>query len=176
MEAAKAHMPKLEPRSAPTPTAQDERVSNAILPALAAAAVAGLIGGAIWGFIVITTGYEIGYVAWGIGVLAGYAVVHFSGGQQGTIYQAIAVVGSALGIVTGKYCQFFYLYKEAVASKRGPEIAAQITVNSAETVQALLNNLEIMVSGFDLLWVALAVLTAWSIPKQIGVKPGVSPV
>jgi len=36
--------------------------------------IAALIGGAVWAGLVIVSGYEVGYVAWGIGVLSGFAV------------------------------------------------------------------------------------------------------
>jgi hypothetical protein len=171
MQAVRTQAPaSVEPRTGPRPTGQDQSATTGILSAVAAAVLAGLIGGAIWGVIVVATGYEIGYVAWGIGLFAGYAVMHFSGGKQGLAFQTIAVAGSLVGIVAGKYGHFFYLYKEAVESKQGPEVAAQISIHSGETMQLFVENLYVMLSGYDLLWVALAVVTAWSIPKRLGTK------
>ena len=170
MEATRTQTPKVEPIFAPRPTGQVQSTSSSILMALVGATLGGLAGGAIWGAIVLTTGYEIGYVAWAIGALAGYAVVHFSRGKQGVALQAVAVLGSVLGIATGKYANFVQLYKEAVTSKQGVETAAQITILSSEILQAFLANLGVMLSGYDLLRVALAVVTAWTIPTRVGVK------
>lgn len=144
--------------------------SQAIRPATYAAAVAGgvlaaVAGGVIWGLLVIFTGYEIGYVAWGLGLVAGFAVALFARGEKGVPLQVIAVLAGLLGIVIGKYFTFFHFLKQAVASESGAEAASNITVFSMGVVQMFFKNISVMVSGYDLLWVLLAVATAWSIPK-----------
>ncbi len=52
----------------------------AILPAMLGAGLAAAAGGSLWGLAVILTGYIIGYMALGIGLLSGFAVVLFSRG------------------------------------------------------------------------------------------------
>lgn len=71
------------------------------------------MGGLVWGFILILTDYEVGFVAWGIGFLAGFLVVRFAGGRKGAPLQAIAIVSSLVGIMLGKY----------IASARVTELA-----------------------------------------------------
>lgn len=63
--------------------AEAERYSpSALVPAIAGGILAALVGGLVWGLIVIVTDYEVGFVAWGIGFLAGIAVVRFAGGRK----------------------------------------------------------------------------------------------
>jgi hypothetical protein len=140
----------------------------AILPALLGGGLAAAIGGGAWGLIVILTGYVIGYMAWGIGLLSGFAVVLFSRGQRGIPLQVIAVIASVMGIVVGKYTTFFHFVRKAVAKEHGDAIAANVSFMSEKTVQVFAQNIGSMLSGFDILWVLLAVVTAWRIPKAIG--------
>ena len=140
----------------------------AILPALLGGALAAAVGGGIWGLIVILTGYVIGYMAWGIGLLSGYAVVLFSRGGKGMPLQLIAVLSSVLGITIGKYAIFFHLAKKAVAKQHGEAVAANVSFLSERVLQVFVNNIGSMLSGFDILWVFLAVITAWRIPKAMG--------
>ncbi len=44
------------------------------VPALLAGAIAALIGGAVWAALVAFANLEVGYVAWGIGLLVGVAM------------------------------------------------------------------------------------------------------
>ena len=140
----------------------------AILPAMLGAGLAAAAGGGLWGLVVILTGYVIGYMALGIGLLSGFSVVLFSRGQRGLPLQVIAVAGSLLGIVIGKYTTFFHFVKKAVASQHGEEVAANVSLFSEKTIQVFALNFGSMLSAFDILWVFLAVITAWRIPKAIG--------
>jgi len=143
---------------------------DSLAPAMLGGGLAAAVGGGIWGLIVIATGYVIGFMAWGIGLLAGYAVVLFSRGRKGVPLQVIAVLSSVLGIAIGKYVTFFHFLKEAIAKKYGPEVASEVSLFSERVIQVFIEGIGSMVSGFDILWVILAVITAWRIPKGLGVK------
>jgi hypothetical protein len=152
-------------------TASDEEFSgSALVPAILGGLLAAIIGGAVWGGIAIFTGYEVGYVALGVGFLCGLGVVLFTGGKKGMPLQMIAVVTSVLGIVIGKYMSFFDAVKGVVAEERGAEAVATMSMFSMEMVQFFGENITAMASGFDALWIILAVYTAWSIPKASGLK------
>ncbi len=138
-----------------------------ILPAVIGGMLAAVIGGLIWAAIAITTGYEIGYVAWGIGGLAGIGVVLFAKGKKGVPVQIVAVLASVLGIVIGKYGAFFHFLKEVVAEEYGPEAVAQMSLLSLGTLEFFFASIGSMLGGFDFLWILLAVSTAWGIPKQM---------
>ena len=148
-----------------------ERITpHAFLRGLIGGAVAAAVGGVLWGLIVKWTDYEIGYMALGIGLLCGFGVVIFSGGRKGYPLQAIAVVCSVLGILAGKYAAFFFLLREEAVTRYGAEAAARLSMFSPKVFNFFLTALKEMVSGFDLLWVVLAVWTAWRIPKSLGIK------
>lgn len=135
------------------------------------AALAAVVGGLVWGLIAGKTGYEIGYLAWGIGLLCGFAVVLASGGKKGTTYQMIAVAGSVLGIFIGKYFTFYFVLKKVVGEEVGAEAAATVSLFSADVFQFFMETIGELVSGWDLLWVGFAVVSAWAIPKVGGDEP-----
>jgi len=73
------------------------------------AVIGGLVGGAIgallWAGVVVFTGYEVGWIAWGVGGLVGYGVAkgNEGGGRSSTAAGTLAVVIAALAILGGKY-------------------------------------------------------------------------
>ena len=73
-----------------------------MIGALIAGLVAGLVGAGLWAGIAYFTGYEIGWIAWGIGALVGLAVA--LGAQGGTPATGVmAVLISLVAIAGGKY-------------------------------------------------------------------------
>jgi hypothetical protein len=151
--------------------AEEERFEmDSLAPAILGGGLAAAVGGGIWGLVVIGTGYVIGFMAWGIGLLAGYAVLLFSRGRKGTPLQAIAVLSSVLGIAIGKYVTFFHFLKQAITNKYGPETASGVSLFSERVIHFYIEGIGSMVSGFDILWVVFAVITAWRIPKGLGIK------
>lgn len=63
--------------------------------------VAGVAGAIAWAIIAVVTGFEIGWLAWGIGAAVGAAVAWGSEGSPSL--GVIAVVITVLAIVGGKY-------------------------------------------------------------------------
>lgn len=67
--------------------------------------IGGAIGAAIWAAVAGFTGYEVGWIAWGIGGFVGYGVA--AGNQDGhhapTAAGVLALVIAAVAIVGGKY-------------------------------------------------------------------------
>ena len=69
--------------------------------AIAAGLVVALIGGGLWALLVRFTGYEIGYVAWGIGLVVGLAMTRVTSTRtQQLAYTAAAL--ALIGLVAGK--------------------------------------------------------------------------
>lgn|SRR5262249_27936115 len=149
---------------------EEQFEAGIVVPALLGGGLAAVVGGSIWALIVIATGYEIGFVAWGIGILAGLGVVLFSKGQRGLPLQLIAVFTGALGVVIGKYGTFFYFFRKAVEGKFGAEAASNLGIFSEKTMESFSQNIVSMLSPYDLLWVVLAVMTAWRVPRGLGIK------
>ena len=153
--------------------AEEEQLTNSsILPALIGGGLAAVLGGGLWALIAIGTGYVIGFMAWGMGWLTGFAVLLFSRGKRGIPLQIISVISSVLGIAIGKYFIFFHYLKDEVTNQYGKEIASSISILMEEVIYDFMEGIGPMVSGFDILWIILAVITAWRIPKGLGIKLG----
>ena len=149
----------------------DALVSTAIPMGIVGGVLAALIGGLIWGYVVKLTGYEIGYMAWGIGVLCGFAVLLFAGGKKGLPLQIIAVLCSVLGIALGQYASFVFELR-AYGAEHGMPQLAEVPFFSVPVFKLFLSALKDLFSPFQILWVVLAVGSAWGIlnphakPKQ----------
>jgi hypothetical protein len=150
--------------------------SEALLPAVAGGVLAALVGGIVWGLIVIVSDYEVGIVAWGIGLLAGFLVVRFAGGRKGVPLQAIAIVSSVVGIVIGKYIAYVYFLKEFVREQIGDEAADDISYFDGDVISLFRDDLGDIFGGYDLLWAALAVFTAWRMARPLGIRPRKTPI
>jgi hypothetical protein len=144
--------------------------SSSLLPAVAAGLVAAIVGGIVWGLIVKISDYEVGFVAWGIGFLAGTAVVLATRGAKGPRLQVIAVVAALLGILLGKYLTFAFVVQEDFES-----IGESIGLVSGDMITLFRENLDVVFGWFDLLWFGLAVFTAWRIPEIDEPEPEVAP-
>jgi hypothetical protein len=62
----------------------------------------GLIGAAAWAVVVYFTDYELGVIAWGIGVLSGYGVRVVAGERKGIGPAIAAVVAALICVGVGK--------------------------------------------------------------------------
>jgi hypothetical protein len=140
---------------ATTPIVEPRRSGSLVL-AVAAGLGAAVVGGVAWGLIVKWSEYEIGIVAWGIGFLAGAAVVAATRGGKGPVLQVVAVVSALLGILLGKYLGYAFAVQEQ-AEAAGVELG----LFSSELRTFFREDLESVFGLFDLLWIGLAVFTAW---------------
>jgi hypothetical protein len=131
-----------------------------ILQPLGAGLVAALVGGVVWGLIVKTTDYELGFVAWGIGFVAGTAVVFANRSERGPRLQVIAVISALLGILLGKYLSYAFILQEEAKS-----FDASVGLFSGDMFSFFREDVQIVFGLFDLLWVGLAVVAAWRIPQ-----------
>lgn len=71
-------------------------------PAVVAGLVAGVVGGFVWALIVAYTGYEVGWVAWGVGALVGFVMAAVSP-VRSTGMGIRAAVLAAVGLIVGKW-------------------------------------------------------------------------
>jgi hypothetical protein len=119
------------------------KVAGRLGISLVAGGIAALIGGLLWGWIAISTQYEIGWLAWGIGGLAGFAMIMTN--RNGGVVGGLAAAGFAVGgILIGKfmiYNHFKELLELAGVSVFGP---------------------------YDILWAVLAVSTAFKLGAGFG--------
>jgi hypothetical protein len=147
-----------------TATVQEDR--GLLFRATVAGAVAALAGGIAWAVIVVVTNYAVGYMATGVGLLAGFAV-HFSARQKQKLLSErdwvrlqIAAVASAIGgLVVGNYLIF-----DLQHGGFSPDVSQYKMLGYF--VQMLPETL----TAFDAVWGALAVYAAWKITRlsQLG--------
>jgi hypothetical protein len=69
--------------------------------ALAAGMVAALVAGGLWALLVQLTGYEIGYAAWGVGLLVGLAMTRVTVNRSARL-ASFAAGFAVLGLLAGK--------------------------------------------------------------------------
>ena len=143
----------------PTPVVEPPP-SESLLLAVAAGLVAAVVGGVVWGLIVKWSEYEIGIVAWGIGFLVGAAIVAATRGRKGPALQAVAVVCALAGILLGKYLGYAFAVQEQV-EELSAALGIEVGIFSAEMRSGFREDLDSVFGLFDLLWIGLALYTAW---------------
>lgn len=154
---------------------KEQPTTGLIIAASIGSLIAALIGGVLWGFLVNATGYEIGFMAWAVGVMCGFASMWSAKGRKGRAIQIIAIVSSLTGILIGKYVTFFYLLRDVVVGKYGVDAASKVAILSWKVVHSFITSVGAVVSWLDILWVGLAIFAAWEIPKGLGIKVAKEP-
>lgn len=87
------------------------------LKLLIAGLIGGTIGAAIWAGIAMATQYEIGWIAWGIGLLVGFAVRLAAGAEtEGFVPGVLAAVIAVAAIAGGKFATVHFLIEREAAS------------------------------------------------------------
>ena len=124
---------------------EPKTVALAVVIAYAAAIVAAVV----WGYITKWTGYEMGALAWGVGLVVGASVLVFVG-RHGTGVLAAGVSAALFGVVLGKYLAFAFGVNDA---------AVGTGVLSSEMWHLFRDNLGQVFSLYDVLWVVLAVVS-----------------
>ena len=136
---------------------------RSLAPAAVGGVIAALLGGIAWAWIVRTTEYEIGFAAWGIGLLAGFSVLFLARGRRGLPLQIIAVVAAILGVALGKYLTYVDGVRMAVEAELGPAAADEVSAFDTELIGFFFEDLSLVFSGFDLLWFGFAIFSAWGV-------------
>ncbi len=100
-----------------------------LIGAIVGGVVGGLVGAAVWGAVTYYSGWEIGWIAWGIGGLVGLGV-HLGGrGHGGAGLGAVAVVLALAAVLLGKYATVRIELSAYLASDAAPlSVIADIIV------------------------------------------------
>ncbi len=155
----------------------DRWTAASLVPAALGGLGAAVVGGVVWALIVRESEYELGVVAWGIGLLAGLAVLTLARGRRGLPLQVVAVAAALVGIALGKYLSYVWVAKDIVEAEFGAGAASEIGVFSSDTMRFFVEDLGQILSAWDLLWVGLAAYTAWRVPRlQLAAGGMVAPV
>lgn len=126
-----------------------DSVPRAIVAGVAAAVVAGIA----WGLLTWKAEFETGFAAWGVGLLVGYAVLYGTGHRKGLPLQVVAVLSSVLGILLGKYLTLYFVVRDQQDS--------DVSVFDPGLLRFMRDNAELFFGLFDLLFIGLAVYSAW---------------
>lgn len=112
--------PLLVPQSETSETLEDGESSEpvaagsiGIISAFVMGAIACVVAGAIWAGITIATGYQIGWIAIGVGFLVGTVIRIAARGSDALIYGAIGAVFAVLACFLGDFFYVVSLYAEA---------------------------------------------------------------
>jgi hypothetical protein len=81
---------------------QRRKAEQSMPLALAAGVVAALVGAVIWAVVTDMTGYQIGWMAVGVGFLVGFAVQYLGKGIEPS-FQYVGAACALLGCVLGNY-------------------------------------------------------------------------
>jgi hypothetical protein len=133
--------------------------------AILGGAVGALIAAGVWAGIAIATDFEVGYVAVLVGFLAGFGVKLGARGKRGLPLQLLATVLSVGGLVVAKYFMFSWFAVKGAAAE-----GVAIGHFDPLVVSGFFEFLPKMLSGFDILWVILAVGAAYRTPAPSPVK------
>jgi hypothetical protein len=136
------------------------RTTRPLAWGVGAGLAAAVVGGVAWALIVKSTDYEVGILAWAIGFIVGTAAVFATRGGTGRQLQVVAVVLALTGILLGKYLGYALILQEE-AQTFGEEIG----LFSSTMLEFFREDLDLVFGLFDLLWVGLAVASAWRITQ-----------
>ncbi len=136
-----------------------------VAPAVLGGILISLIGGAIWGLVVIVLDRPVGFAAWVLGALSGSAALLLCRGRGGRSLQIGAVAAALSGIALGHYIPFFYHYKKMVMETFGAMAGGEVSFLSLKVAAFFVKNIWPVLADGHGLWTILAVVTAWWIPR-----------
>lgn len=125
---------------------------------LAAGAVAALVGAGLWAVVTVMTGYQIGWMAVGIGFLVGLAIRHFGKG----IDTSFAVAGAVLALAGCLVGNALSIYGFVSTEMEVPlsEVFSQVELDVL--IQIMIDTF----SPIDLLFYGIAVYEGWKLSKR----------
>lgn len=125
-----------------------------LMPTIAAL-LAAIVGAVVWALIIVLAEYELGIIAWGIGLLTAFAVSFFSP-RITPVQQIIAVIASLIGIALGKFSAYSYIFNDGLDG-----------LFSSESITVITDNIIELSAPMDILFIVLAVVTAWQLPARL---------
>ena len=122
--------------------------------------IGGTLGAAIWVGVGYFTGFEVGWIAWGVGVLTGMGVaaVASANGEADAASGITAAVISILAVLAGKYAVVHLVVDQLL--KQVPGVDPQMQQMQQEVKQAVFLN---SFGPIDILWFFLAAGSAFKL-------------
>jgi hypothetical protein len=131
-----------------------------LLVAAAGGLAGALVGAAVWAAVAIATNFEVGYIAVLVGFLAGLGVKMGARTQRGALLQYLAAGLAVVGLLAAKYIIFAY-----AMVKFGHEQGVDISYFDGRLLSVFPSALGEMVNAFDALFLILALMAAYRVPK-----------
>lgn len=131
-----------------------------IIMALILGSISGVVAGVIWYYLSILTGYQIGYVAIGVGFIIGWAVVIGSGNKRGMGLQLMSAVITLVTLFVSEY--FITLHYILQYMLKLPGYSGELFFPSPFEPSML----ESIISPMGLLIWGIGIYFAYSIPKS----------
>ena len=128
--------------------------------------LAAIVGGLVWGLVMFFLDYELGILAWGIGVFAGYAVGRLSQNGRGFLFQIIAIASGLFGIFFGKYFGFFLTAYRYYSDEMGVITSQDLPNLSIDVLIIMISNWSELFNAYDILFIGLAVYYAWKMLRK----------
>ncbi len=100
--------------------------------------IGGVVGAAVWAGIAYGTGYEVSWIAWGIGGLVGFGCAT-GGRDRGTASGSIAVVITVLSILAGKYITADLMVRKEIGAAL--EMLEELEAESQQNDEAMIAHL-----------------------------------
>lgn len=132
-----------------------------LLMGLMAGSAAGLIAGVVWYLIVVLTGYEIGYVAIGVGYLIGWGVHLGSGKKRASTLQILSATLTLGTLLIANYFTVLHALRKYLLEQKTEGYQGQFFFISPLDPMLWQN----MISPMSLLIWAIALYVAFSVPK-----------
>jgi ribosomal protein L37AE/L43A len=145
-------------------TAKKKSSASTLMKGTLFSFIGAMIGAGIWMAIIVGTGLESGYIAWGLGGIAGIGMALGHEDDDGTAAGIIAAVMSIVGILAGKLGAYEY-YKSNPASL-GIEGLETLDPNElaqfGEFLDQSVSMMDLM-SPVDAIFIILAACTAYKL-------------
>jgi hypothetical protein len=170
---AQQHDPQAEEQRLPPRLVHDEALSApgfssaSLWPAIGGALAAAIVGGIVWGRVLVETDYEVGFLA-GPGLRLGLRGADLPGrrarnegaddrGGRGRARNPDRPSTSPTSISSGT---------SSVPSS-ATRLPARVSYFDTQMVHFFLDDFTSLLSGFDIVWAVIAVATAWRIPRVV---------
>lgn len=111
-------------------------ISQSLTAPVCLGAIGATLGGVIWAAIVYFTGYEVGFVAWGIGIMAGVSTILLTK-ERSKRLGVIAATMALVGLLIGKIIIFQWLTTTELAemlAEEPPEWMVMVTLADPEAM------------------------------------------
>lgn len=131
-----------------------------VLVAVAGGLAGALVGAAVWAGVAIATNFEVGYIAVLVGFLAGLGVKIGARTQRGALLQYLAAGLAVVGLFAAKFMLFAYAVATVVHEQGG-----SVSYFDGRVLSLFPSALGEMVNGFDALFLILALMAAYRVPK-----------